>query len=255
MLSEKIFFDEDVRGHLMKGHPLCWPWLPHCLTLMGDLASLPCGWCAEPGWSHTPTALIAGHRWSYLDGALILSPRGRSLQSLLVWVRVSDRSVYICSSAGKKGAVKQSKCLCVGRKMPTCSFLRGSLREVQVPECLSWAYLTSQSLLHFILGKGLGAFPELREEAQDQEDEPTSQSEARLDLNRDCSHPLHSSQLSPVGRKFGGLDPSADLNWPHVVWTDSFMAQLSPGDIPEGSACTHPSLLCTVCLDTSLCFL
>lgn len=77
--------------------------------------------------------------------------------------------------------MKQSKCLCDGPKMPTCSFLLGSLREVQVPECLSWAYLTSQSLLHFILGKGLGAFPDLlREEAHDQEDEPTSQSEARL---------------------------------------------------------------------------
>lgn len=44
----------------MKGHPLCQLWLPHCLTLMGDLASLPCGRCAEPGWSPTPAVLIAG---------------------------------------------------------------------------------------------------------------------------------------------------------------------------------------------------
>lgn len=44
----------------MKGHPLCQLWLPHCLTLMGDLASLPCGRCAEPGWSPTPAAPIAG---------------------------------------------------------------------------------------------------------------------------------------------------------------------------------------------------
>lgn len=180
---------------------------------------------------------LLGHLWdpmSCLDGALILSPRGRSLQSFLVCVRVSDRSVYICSSIGKKGAVKQSKCcLYNGHKMPTCSFLLGSLREAQVPECLSWAHLTCLSLFHFILGNGLGAFPDLlREEAHDQEDEPTSQSEARLDLNQDCSHPLHSPLLSPAGRKIGGLDPSADLSWPSVVWTDSFMAQLSPGDIP-----------------------
>lgn len=201
--------------HLMKGRPLCQLWLPHCLTLMGDLASLPCGRCAEPGWSPTPAALIAAPPSGpseLLDGALILFPRGHSLRSLLICVRVSDRSVYICSSVGKKGAVKQSKCLYDGHKMPTCSFLLGS--EAQVPECLSWAHLTSQSLLHFILGSGLRAFPDLlREEAHDQEDEPTSQSEARLDLNQDCPHPLHSPRLSPAGHKIGGLDPSAGPVW------------------------------------------